>query len=106
MKKQVEKYFSGKKVEFDFEYELNVSKFTALVLEEVRKIPYGEVETYGEIADRLKTSPRAVGQALKRNPILVLIPCHRVVAENGIGGYSSGFEMKRRLLELESNKLK
>lgn len=101
LKRQVERYFSGEKVEFDFDYEIKVSKFTLLVLEEVRKIPYGEVRTYGEIANKLKTSPKAIGLALKRNPIPVLIPCHRVVAKDGLGGYSYGLDIKKKLLELE-----
>lgn len=69
------------------------------------KIPWGKVMTYKQIADSLETSPRAVGMALSKNPILLIIPCHRVIAENGIGGYSRGVKLKRALLELEGVKI-
>jgi len=98
---QLEAYFSGERVEFDCILEPDVSSFVSEVLRVVRSIPYGNVKTYGEIAMMVKSSPRAVGQALKRNPIPILIPCHRVVAKSGIGGYSAGVELKRALLELE-----
>lgn len=104
LKKELELYFSGKAVDFS-SYKIKVQGFTAEVLEEVKKIPYGTVTTYGELAKKLSTSPRAVGQALKRNPAPVIIPCHRVVSKNGIGGYSSGEDIKRLLLELEGLKL-
>ncbi len=105
LKRQLERYFSGERVDFRCRVLLNVSDFAARVLEEVKKIPYGSVATYGEIAEKLGTSARAVGQALKRNPIPVIIPCHRVVARSGLGGYSAGVEIKRWLLELEGVRL-
>jgi methylated-DNA-[protein]-cysteine S-methyltransferase len=98
---KLERYFRGEKVNFDFEFELSVSDFTRKVLEETMKIPYGEIRTYKEIAEKLETSPRAVGRALAKNPIAVLIPCHRVVGKNSLGGYSWGIELKRALLKLE-----
>jgi methylated-DNA-[protein]-cysteine S-methyltransferase len=104
LKKDLEDYFSGEKVEFNYEVCLNVSDFVVNVLEEVRKIPYGKVVTYGEIAKKLKTSPRAVGRALKLNPTPIIIPCHRVIAKNGLGGFSSGLDVKRELLKLEGVK--
>lgn len=64
-------------------------------------IPSGETCTYGELADILKTAPRALGQALGANPLPILVPCHRVVAARGLGGFSCGVEWKKRLLELE-----
>jgi methylated-DNA-[protein]-cysteine S-methyltransferase len=64
-------------------------------------IPAGEVRTYGEIAHLLHTTPRAAGQALAANPLPILIPCHRVVAANGPGGFSGGAEWKRKLLAFE-----
>ncbi|MCQ4343322.1 MAG: MGMT family protein, partial [Sulfolobaceae archaeon] len=76
-------------------------RFRASVFKEVRKIPWGHVRTYKEVARSLGTSPRAVGMALSKNNVLILIPCHRVVAENGLGGYRRGVELKRKLLELE-----
>ncbi|MCS7121628.1 MAG: methylated-DNA--[protein]-cysteine S-methyltransferase [Archaeoglobaceae archaeon] len=103
LKKELERYFSGEEVDFSVEFELKVSNFTLSVLEEVLKIKYGKMKTYGEIAKKLKTSPRAVGQALKRNPIPVLIPCHRVVSEKGLGGYSQGIKIKEMLLKNEKS---
>ncbi|MEM2176947.1 MAG: methylated-DNA--[protein]-cysteine S-methyltransferase [Archaeoglobaceae archaeon] len=103
--KQIERYFKGEKVEFECEFELNLPAFTKKVLERVLKIPYGKTITYGELAKDLKSSPRAIGQALKRNTIAVLIPCHRVVAKNSIGGYSWGIEIKKALLRLEGLKI-
>ena len=102
----LDKYFEGKEVDFSMEpLDINVNTFRRRVFNETRKIKWGQVKTYKEIADVLKTSPRAVGVALSKNPVLLIIPCHRVVAENGIGGYSRGVELKRKLLELEGIKL-
>jgi methylated-DNA-[protein]-cysteine S-methyltransferase len=70
----------------------------------VSEIPYGETATYGGIAARAGTSPRAVGLAMRRNPVPLVIPCHRVVAKDGIGGYSAGVEIKEALLALERRK--
>lgn len=68
----------------------------------VRKIPKGKVTTYGLLAKKLNTSPRAVGQALKKNPELITTPCHRVIKSNGeLGGYINGVKEKKRLLESE-----
>mgnify|MGYP002266848858 CR=1 FL=1 len=74
------------------------------MLNETRKIPYGTTITYSELADRIGSSggARAVGQALSKNPYPIIIPCHRVVARSGIGGYSGGVELKKRLLEIEA----
>lgn len=101
LSKKLERYFSGERIEFDCEVELNLPEFTRSVLERVSEIKYGKVATYAEIAEELNSSPRAVGQALRRNPVAVIIPCHRVVAKDGIGGYSAGVEIKRALLRLE-----
>ena len=65
-------------------------------------IPRGQTKTYGELAGLLGSSPRAVGQALGANPLPILIPCHRVVAADGLGGFGGGQEWKRHLLNLES----
>ncbi len=64
-------------------------------------IPAGEVRTYGEIAKVLHTSPRAMGQALGANPLPILIPCHRVIAADGLGGFACGLEWKKKLLKFE-----
>ncbi|WP_457613621.1 methylated-DNA--[protein]-cysteine S-methyltransferase [Methanocaldococcus sp.] len=86
------------------DYELNVSPFTRKVLEEVKKIKFGETVSYGDIAKILNTSPRAVGVALSKNPLPLIIPCHRVVAKNSLGGYSYGIEKKKFILEMEQIK--
>ena len=67
------------------------------------EIPPGETRTYGELAKRLGTAPRAMGQALGANPLPILIPCHRVVAATGIGGFSDGLTWKKRLLAFEDD---
>ncbi|AEF95918.1 MGMT family protein [Methanotorris igneus] len=82
-------------------YSLDVSPFTKKVLEVVKDIPYGKVRTYGEIARELNTSPRAVGGAMNKNPLPLIIPCHRVVGKNNIGGYSYGIRHKINILKNE-----
>jgi methylated-DNA-[protein]-cysteine S-methyltransferase len=67
----------------------------------VRQVPYGSTLTYGEVAARVGTSPRVVGQAMARNPVPLVIPCHRIVAAEGIGGFSSPVEIKEALLAME-----
>ena len=95
-------YFEGCEVDFrKYEVLMNSSEFVRSVLNVVREIPYGVVKTYGEIAKMLGTSPRAVGRALKLNPTPIVVPCHRVVAKNGLGGFSQGVWIKRELLKLE-----
>lgn len=78
--------------------------FTASVWRQIARIPYGEVRSYGRIARALRRpqASRAVGQACGRNPVPLVIPCHRVVASNGsLGGFSAGLEIKEKLLHLE-----
>jgi len=105
--RQLERYFSGERVEVRIPYRLKASSFTRRVLEEVSRIPYGMVRMYSDIAKALNTSPRAVGQAVKRNPLPVIIPCHRVVGKKEIGGYTVSCSdidrksLKKRLLRLE-----
>ncbi|MFO7968107.1 MAG: methylated-DNA--[protein]-cysteine S-methyltransferase [Archaeoglobaceae archaeon] len=97
-------YFEGYKTDFKgHSVELDTTDFVERVLDEVRNIPYGETVTYGELASRLETAPRAIGQAMKRNPIPLVIPCHRVVSAKGLGGFSSGVDIKKELLRLESS---
>jgi methylated-DNA-[protein]-cysteine S-methyltransferase len=67
----------------------------------VREIPYGSIATYGEIAAQCGTSPRAVGRAMAHNPTPLVIPCHRVVAAKGIGGFTPSVEIKEALLAME-----
>lgn len=85
----------------------NGTPFQQKVWHEITKIPYGKTRTYKEIATAIGSplSCRAVGQACKKNPIPILIPCHRVIRSDGsIGGYSRGIKKKRQLLEMEKSK--
>jgi methylated-DNA-[protein]-cysteine S-methyltransferase len=104
---ELEEYFRGERTEFSCEVELsNLSDFARKVLEETRKIKYGTVITYSELSRRIGSrAVRAVGSVLRRNPVPIIIPCHRVVAKNGIGGYSCGVDMKIKLIELERKHL-
>ncbi len=104
LKSDLSRYFSGESISFTG-YKVRADGFTARVLKEVRRIEYGRTVTYGELAKKLQTSPRAVGQALKRNPAPIIIPCHRVISKNGLGGYSCGKDVKKLLLELEGVRL-
>jgi methylated-DNA-[protein]-cysteine S-methyltransferase len=72
----------------------------------VQQVPYGSTSTYGEIAVGIGTSPRVVGQAMARNPVPLVIPCHRIVAADGIGGFSSPVEIKDALLVMEKKGLR
>ena len=99
-------YFGGHKETFPDELDLSgATPFQREVWGITRLIPYGETRSYAWVAEQIKKprAARAVGQALARNPLAIIIPCHRVVASNGkLGGYSGGLEMKRYLLYLES----
>ena len=90
----------------DIEYQLDGTAFQQKVLNQLLQIPYGETRSYGDIAGILKTSPRAVGNACRNNPLPIVIPCHRVVAASGIGGFAGAtegglLEIKYQLLKLE-----
>jgi methylated-DNA-[protein]-cysteine S-methyltransferase len=99
-------YFAGQRVAFNDELDLySATAFQREVWQLTRIIPYGETRSYGWIAERLGRAGvgRAVGQALARNPLPIIVPCHRVVAKDGgLGGYSGGVAKKRYLLQLES----
>lgn len=100
-------YFSGKKVAFPDRLDLSsATAFQRDVWRLTKLIPYGETRSYGWIAEQLgKRGARAVGQALARNRLPVIIPCHRVVGHSGPGGYSGGVEVKEWLLRLEAASL-
>jgi methylated-DNA-[protein]-cysteine S-methyltransferase len=100
---QLEEYFAGARTEFDVPMELDGTAFQKEVWAELSRIPYGETISYGELARRVgrPKGPRAVGQANGRNPIPIIVPCHRVLAGNGIGGYGGGLPLKRALLAVE-----
>jgi len=100
-------YFSGDEVTFPDELDLSgTTPFQRRVWEAARLIPYGETRSYAWVARWVgkPEAARAVGQALARNPLPVIIPCHRVIASDGkLGGFSDGLGMKRRLLRLEAS---
>ena len=72
----------------------------------VQEVPYGRTSTYGEIADQIGTAPRVVGQAMARNPTPLIVPCHRILAAHGIGGFSPSVEIKEALLAMEKKGLR
>lgn len=101
---QVTEYLNGLRREFDFPYSLHGTEFQRKVWRALCAIPYGETRTYGEIAAAVGNpmACRAVGMANHCNPILIAVPCHRVIGANGkLMGYGSGLDMKRSLLQLE-----
>lgn len=101
---QVTEYLNGLRREFDFPYTLHGTEFQRKVWRALCAIPYGETRTYGEIAAAVGNPKacRAVGMANHCNPILIAVPCHRVIGANGkLVGYGSGLDMKRSLLQLE-----
>lgn len=103
--RQLQEYFKGSRTQFDLPLDLSfASEFTRKVLSETRKVGYGKVNTYLDIARRMKkpTAARAVGNALGRNPIPIIIPCHRIIASGGaLGGFTGGLTVKRKLLAVE-----
>ncbi|AVX30124.1 MULTISPECIES: methylated-DNA--[protein]-cysteine S-methyltransferase [unclassified Carboxydocella] len=101
---QLGAYFAGELQQFDLPLDVSGSPFQLQVWQELQKIPYGETRTYQEIATNIgkPRAVRAVGQANNRNPIPVIIPCHRVIGKSGaLVGYGGGLEVKLYLLGLE-----
>ncbi|MGQ9611182.1 MAG: methylated-DNA--[protein]-cysteine S-methyltransferase [bacterium] len=102
---ELSNYFDGKKVSFTVPVDLEgYIQFQKDVWEAVRKVPYGNVCSYRHIAKYIgkPTASRAVGQVLKKNPVPIIIPCHRVISSDGnIGGFSGGIQLKKMLLTLE-----
>jgi methylated-DNA-[protein]-cysteine S-methyltransferase len=104
---QLEAYFAGQRTAFDLQLDLRGSKFQLQVWEALLTIPYGETRSYGEIAEQIGApgAARAVGFANGRNPIAIVVPCHRVIgASGGLTGYGGGLHRKRVLLELEKRR--
>jgi methylated-DNA-[protein]-cysteine S-methyltransferase len=102
--RELAEYFSGRRREFTFPLDLRGTQFQLACWRALLAIPYGETRTYADIA-RAVGRPRgfrAVGMANNRNPVAIVVPCHRVIASNGaLCGYGGGLDTKRRLLELE-----
>jgi methylated-DNA-[protein]-cysteine S-methyltransferase len=105
VKRQLDEYFEGERTDFDLRADLSpLPEFQRRVLDELQRIRFGEVTTYGKLADRIGAprAARAVGGALNRNPVAIVVPCHRVVGASGsLVGYAGGLDRKRALLELE-----
>jgi methylated-DNA-[protein]-cysteine S-methyltransferase len=102
---QLAEYFDGNRTTFDLDLRPHGSAFEQRVWAELARIPYGETTTYAEIARRIghPGSARAVGRANGRNPIAIVLPCHRVVGSDGsLTGYAGGLELKAALLALEA----
>lgn len=108
VREQLSEYFAGERREFSLPLHLDGTAFQRRVWRALLEIPYGTVETYGELAGRLGQTgaARAVGGANGANRIPIVIPCHRVIASGGkIGGYSGGLDVKRSLLAIENLRL-
>ena len=103
--KRFQDYFAGKRVGFPDKLDLNeATAFQRQVWEATRQIPYGQTRSYGQIASKIGKpgAARAVGQALGKNPLPIIIPCHRVVnSDDKLGGFSGGLKIKEQLLTLE-----
>jgi len=104
-RRQLDEYFAGKRRRFDLDVDLRLARdFGRTVLEELERVPFGEVTTYGALAAKAgkPTAALAVGTIMNRNPIPIVLPCHRVVGANGsLVGYAGGLERKQTLLRLE-----
>jgi methylated-DNA-[protein]-cysteine S-methyltransferase len=104
---RLKSYFDGHEVAFDDKIDLSkATSFQRRVWETTRLIPYGETRSYRWVAEQIKRprAARAVGQALGRNPLPIIVPCHRVIAINGsLGGFNGGIQMKKLLLSLEAS---
>jgi len=104
-RQQLEEYFAGERQDFDLPLHLSGTDFQVQVLQELQRIPYGETTSYGDIAKRIgrPKATRAVGAANGRNPIPIIVPCHRVIGSSGdLTGFGGGLDTKEALLRLEA----
>jgi methylated-DNA-[protein]-cysteine S-methyltransferase len=104
VRRELDEYFERRRRRFDLALDLRASGFNRAVLDELARVPYGTLDTYGALASRVgrPRAARAVGGFMNRNPIPIVLPCHRIVGANGsLTGYGGGLEVKRTLLELE-----
>ena len=107
IKSQLDEYFSGKRKIFNIKLFPEGTEFQKKVWIELLQIPYGKTKSYMEIAENIgnKNAQRAVGSACNKNPIMIIIPCHRVISKNGkLGGFAYGNFIKQKLIDLEQNK--
>ena len=106
IRKQLDEYFLGKRKIFDINLSPKGTDFQKRVWSELLKIPYGRTKSYSDIAESIgnKNAQRAVGSACNKNPIMIIIPCHRVVSKNGtLGGFAYGNDIKKNLLKIEKD---
>ena len=104
VERELDEYFEGRRRVFDLALDLRVAPFHEQVLHELALVPYGRTETYGGLAAKVgrPRAARAVGTVMNRNPIPIVLPCHRIVGANGsLTGYAGGLDRKRLLLQLE-----
>jgi methylated-DNA-[protein]-cysteine S-methyltransferase len=104
VRRELDEYFEGRRRDFDLPLDLRVAPFNEAVLHELARVPYGHTDTYGSLAAKVgkPKAARAVGTVMNRNPIPIVLPCHRIVGANGsLTGYAGGLDVKRALLELE-----
>jgi methylated-DNA-[protein]-cysteine S-methyltransferase len=104
VRRELDEYFAGRRQAFDLTLDLRVAPFNEQVLHELARVPYGRTETYGGLAAKVghPRAARAVGTVMNRNPIAIVLPCHRIIGANGsLTGYAGGLDRKRTLLELE-----
>ncbi len=102
--RQIREYINGARTDFDINYRLSGTEFQLSVWRELLKIPYGETRTYKEIAAAVGNSKaaRAVGRSINKNPLHIIIPCHRVIGTDGsLTGYAGGLGIKEKLLDTE-----
>lgn len=101
---QLKDYLSGKRKSFDFPIDPKGTEFQKKVWKELQNTAYGETLSYKDIAERIGNpkASRAIGMANNKNPILIIIPCHRIIGKNGsLVGYAAGLDMKKQLLDME-----
>jgi methylated-DNA-[protein]-cysteine S-methyltransferase len=109
VRRQLQQYFEGERHRFELELDMRGSEFELKVWKALTTIPYGETRSYGEIARQVSDdvgASRAVGLANGRNPVAIIVPCHRVIGANGsLTGFGGGLPRKRTLLDLEAGRL-
>jgi methylated-DNA-[protein]-cysteine S-methyltransferase len=104
VRRELDEYFDGRRQQFDMALDLRAVGFQESVLQELARVPYGQTDTYGHLAAKVGRpgAARAVGMVMNRNPIPIVLPCHRILGANGsLTGYAGGLHVKRALLELE-----
>ena len=105
VRRELDEYFEGRRRRFDLDVDITqLADFNRTVLRELARVPYGEVVTYGELAARAERprAARAVGTVMNRNPLPIVLPCHRVIGASGkLVGYAGGLDRKEQLLRLE-----